>query len=146
MNDALWKCPECGEEFTTKNQWHSCGRFDLDELFKDREPNVRALFDRFLGLVKECGPVKVIPQKTRIAFQTRMRFAAIMPQKTQLRGHFVLAEPVSSPCFDKVESYSPRNHVHVFSISSEEQFTDEFIGFLRAAYDVGNQHHLNRPA
>ncbi len=146
MKKSLWKCSKCGEEFTTKNQWHSCGSFNLDDHFKDCQPHVRALFDRFVALVEECGPVKIIPQKTRIVFQTRMRFAALMPQKKQIRGHLVLAEPVSSECFDRVESYSPRNHVHVFHISTEEQFNDEFTQYLSAAYDVGDQKHLDRKA
>jgi hypothetical protein len=146
MKKRLWKCPKCGEEFTTKNQWHSCGRFNLDDHFKNCQPQVRALFDRFVTLVEECGPVKIIPQKTRIVFQTRMRFAAIMTQKTQIRGHLVLAEPVSSDCFEKVETYSPRNHVHVFRISDENQFNDEFVRYLNAAYNVGNQNHLDSKA
>lgn len=69
-----------------------------------------------------------------------------MPQKKQIRGHLVLAEPVLSDCFDKVESYSPKNHVHVFRISTEGQFNDEFIRFLSAAYDVGDQKHLDTEA
>ena len=93
--------------------------------------------------------MKVIPQKTRIVFQTRMRFAAIIPQKTQLRGHLVLPEPNPSRYFDRIESYSPGNHVHVFRISSAEQLDEwqldeEFTGFLKAAYRVGNQEHLDR--
>ena len=79
-----------------------------------------------------------------------MRFAAIIPQKTQLRGHLVLPEPHPSPCFDRIESYSPRNHVHLFRISSDEQLDEwqlggEFTGFLKAAYRVGHQEHLDRP-
>ena len=143
MKRPLWKCPDCGEEFTTKNQWHSCGTYKLDDLFVGCQPQVRALFDRFSEAVTECGPTKVIPQKTRIVFQTRMRFAAVMPQKKQLKGHLVLAEPNSSSCFYKIESYSPRNHVHVFRLSSEQQLNREFIQYIRAAYDVGNQKHLD---
>ena len=70
------------------------GSFRIDALFSRSEPQVRVLYDRFVALVKAVGPVRVIPQKSRIAFQVRMRFAAVTPQKTALKGHLVLAEEV----------------------------------------------------
>lgn len=30
-----------------------------------KAPHVRALYDRFVEVVRECGPVTVIPQRTR---------------------------------------------------------------------------------
>lgn len=88
----MWQCPECGASFTTANQWHSCGKFALEPLFAGCEPQVRQLFNAFVALVCENGPVEVIPQKSRIALQVRMRFAALMPQKKALKGHLVLAQ------------------------------------------------------
>ena len=29
----LWRCPECGHTFVTRNLWHSCGRYTLDPHF-----------------------------------------------------------------------------------------------------------------
>ena len=139
---SLWKCPKCGESFTTRNQWHSCGRFDLEPLFAECEPSVRQVFDRLLALVREIGPVEVIPQKSRIALQVRMRFAALMPQKRTLKGHLVLARRHDLPRFEKVETYSPQNHVHVFRLATEDELDAEFNAFLQEAYDVGCQKHL----
>jgi len=139
---TLWECPECGEAFTTRNQWHSCGHFSLDDLFARCEPPVRTLFDRFVELVEDCGPVTIIPQRTRVAFQTRMRFAAIMPHKRYLRGHLVLGRRREESCFDRIQRYSPRNHVHEFRLDSEKQLTEAFQDCLREAYGVGQQMHL----
>jgi hypothetical protein len=139
---ALWRCPTCGERFTTRNQWHSCGSFNIDDLFAHCDPQVRRIYERFLDLVEECGPVKVIPQKSRIAFQVRMRFAALMPQKKSLKGHLILAERHDSACFEKVESLSPRNHIHVFRVESEDQLDKDFRRWVREAYKVGCQEHL----
>lgn len=141
---ALWSCPKCGAQFTTRNQWHSCGRFDLESLFAKSSPLVRRLYARFVALVARCGPVTILPQRSRVAFQVRMRFAAVMPQATCLKGHLVLAEPVQSACFERVESFSVRNHVHVFRLDSEAQFTREFAAWVRKAYKVGCQEHLRR--
>lgn len=87
--------------------------------------------------------MRVIPQKTRIALQVRMRFAAVMPQKSALKGHLVLACRRESPCFEKIETYSPRNHVHVFRLIAEEQLDDAFRAWIREAYSVGCQQHLD---
>jgi len=141
---VLWQCPECGERFTTRNQWHSCGSFESGALFAHCDPKVRQLFDEFLKVVEECGPVTVIPQKSRIAFQARMRFAAVTPQSKSLRGHLVLAEPCASSCFAKVETLSPRNHIHVFRLESCSDLGNEFRYWVREAYKVGCQEHRER--
>lgn len=140
----LWACPACGARFTTPNQWHSCGRFDLEALFAKSSANVRQLYERFVVLVKRCGPVAILPQKSRVAFQVRMRFAAVMPRRSCLKGHLVLAEPVRAACFERVESISARNHVHVFRLESEAQFTPAFAAWIGEAYKVGRQEHLAR--
>jgi len=140
---ALWQCSDCGERFTTRNQRHSRGRFSIDTLFKRSDPNRRRLFRRFVEQTRECGRRKIIPQKTRIAFQVRMRFAAVIPRRNCLKGHLVLAERQKSACFEGVQSYSSRNHVHVFRLVSEQQLDAEFCHFIAQAYRVGQQKHLN---
>ncbi len=142
-NPPLWQCPECGERFTTRNQWHSCGSFKLDDLFAHSDPTVRPLYDEFLEIVVACGEVTVIPQKTRIALQVRMRFAALMPRKTSLRGHLVLSRRCPSLCFEKVETFSRRNHLHAFRLESVDDLDDEFRYWVREAYKVGCQKHLD---
>jgi uncharacterized protein DUF5655 len=97
---GLWRCSKCGESLTSRNQWHACGTFDLDRLFLGGSPHVRGLYQRFVELVEQCGPVTVIPQKTRVAFQVRMRFAALMPRKACLRGHLVLGARQEASCFE----------------------------------------------
>ena len=140
--NQLWQCPDCGEQFTTANQWHSCGSFSLDELFAKAKPETRALFDRFSEAVRSLGPVTIIPQKSRVAFQVRMRFAAITPRSRFLRGHLVLARRRPEPFFERITSYSPKSHVHEFRLDAEEQLSTEFMDCLKEAYSVGEQRHL----
>lgn len=138
----LWTCPNCGERFTTRNQWHSCGKFDLDALFEGSEPHVRDLFDRFVETVRSLGEVRVIPQRTRIAFQVEMRFAALHPRRAALSGHLILARRSRSALFTKVETFSAHCHRHVFRLTSTEQLDDEFVAHLVEAYRVGCRSHL----
>jgi hypothetical protein len=104
---------------------------------------VRALFDAFLAALDEIGPVEVLPQKTRIAFHVRMSFAQVTPRRDGLEGHFVLARRVEDPRFFEVTTFSPRNHLHRFRIRRPEEIDAVFRAWMREAYAVGEQRHLD---
>jgi hypothetical protein len=93
----------------------------------------------------------VLAEKTRIALQVRMSFAAFMPRRDWLNGHLVLARRIDSPRFLRVETFSPRNVLHAFRLSGPGEVDAEFAAWLAEAYRVGAQEHLrrhpgNRPA
>jgi hypothetical protein len=138
----LWTCTECGRAFANRNQPHACGRHHLEAHFAGRPPEIRALFDALQVRVQACGPVRVLPEKTRIAFQVRMSFAVAIPRRQWMDGHLVLARRVESPVFRRIDSLSPRNHVHHFRLRSPADLTAELDALLREAYAVGEQKHL----
>jgi hypothetical protein len=138
----LWRCPQCGRRFANRNQSHACGRHDLAAHFVGKSREVRELFDTLVALLKGCGPVTILPEKTRIAFQVRMSFAAVSIRRTYLVGHFVFSRRVEHPRFVRVETYSPRNHLHAFRIESLTDLDEEFRAWAREAYAVGQQRHL----
>lgn len=138
----LWQCPACGERFTTANQWHSCGKFDLKALFAHAEPHVLEIYQKFAEMVQAWGPVRIIPQKTRITFQVRMRFVSLYPRKSHLLGGFVFATRHEHPRFHKIESFSPRNHLHHFRLYSADELDADFAAWIAEAYAVGRQQHL----
>lgn len=140
----LWTCPTCGRQFANRNQSHFCSDVTLESHFAGKPPETRVLFDAFLAAVQSHGRVTVLPEKTRIAFQVRMSFAAIMTRRGYLRGHLVLAKRCESPCFIKIETISPRNHVHSFELRNVTQFKGEFGRFIGDAYRVGCQEHLDQ--
>jgi hypothetical protein len=107
-------------------------------------PEVRAAFDEILAAVRRLGPVTVLPEKSRIALQVRMSFAALMPRRRWLNGHLVLARAVDSPRFLTVQTLSARNVVHTFRLHGPEEVDAEHIGWLAEAYQVGEQRHLGR--
>lgn len=64
----LWTCPGCGRGFANRNQSHACAPLrGLDELFAGSGPQVRAIFDQVLAAAQVLGPVRVLPEQTRIA-------------------------------------------------------------------------------
>jgi hypothetical protein len=139
---SLWTCPKCRRRFANRNQSHACGRHDLDHHFLGKDPAIRALFEAVRRAINACGPVTVLPEKTRIAFQVRMSFAQVSPRKHWLDGHVVLARRLPHPRFRRIDTISPRNHVHHFRIVTSGDIDAEFRGWLKEAYAVGAQEHL----
>ena len=139
---ALWRCSKCSRVFANRNQSHACARYILKRHFAGKNPVARNLFDALVAAIREQGPVIILPEKTRIAFQVRMSFAAVMVQKSKLIGHLVLARRRERPCFYRIESYSARNHTHHFRIERPEDIDSELKRWIAAAYKVGQQRHL----
>jgi len=142
----LWQCPDCRRYFANRNQTHSCGRHDLQAHFAGKSAEIRAIFDAVLVLIRRCGPVKVLPEKTRIAFQVRMSFAQLTPRLRWVDGHVVLARRVEHPRFRRIDTISPRNHVHHFRLASVSEVDKEVKKWLAEAYAVGQQRHLTKDA
>ena len=141
---TMWRCPACARSFAIRNQTHSCGTLtSLDVHFEHSEPRVRILFERFLEEIRTNGPVEILPEKTRIAFHVRMSFAMVVPRRDVLTGHLVLARRVEDSRFHRIETFSPRNHVHHFRIGSLEELDEQFAAWIAEAYAVGEQRHLD---
>lgn len=92
-----------------------------------KSPEVVALYRHLEALIQCLGPVIVTPEKTRIAFQVRMSFAAVMLKRQWIDGHLVLARRLESPRFRRVETISPRNHVHSFRLTCVEEMDMERV-------------------
>jgi uncharacterized protein DUF5655 len=142
--EPLWTCPKCGRGFANRNQFHFCSNRRLDEHFAGRDPQVVATFERLLEAAEKSGPVTVVPEKTRIAFQVRMSFAAFTLRRHWVDGHVVLARRLESPRFGRIDVISPRNLVHIFRLHGPSEVDDEVAGWLAEAYSVGEQRHLGR--
>lgn len=86
----LWRCPRCGHDFVTRNLAHSCGRYSIEEHFKGKPETVWQLFVALHELVSRAGPATCYAEKTRIVFQTRGRFLAVVPRRRWLACHLWL--------------------------------------------------------
>src|SRR5262249_61986286 len=100
-------------------------------------PAVGAASDRVRAAVSRLGPVTVLPEKTRIALQARMSFAAFTPRRHWLGGHLVLARRIDSPRFLRIDTYSPGNVVHTFRLASPADVDDEVLAWPAEASQVG---------
>jgi hypothetical protein len=138
----LWQCPKCGERFISKNMWHSCGRYSLQKLFAHSEPQVFKLFTKYAHMIRSCGPVRMIPQKTRIVFQGRVRFAGAVPRKSYLLCAVALPRRYDHPRFLKIESYAPHFHEHRFRVTTANDLDAEVQKWIQESYTVGQQKHV----
>jgi hypothetical protein len=138
----LWRCGACGRDFANPNQSHACARHNLESHFEGRSARVRAIYDAFLAMLEGFGPVTVLPEKTRIAFQVRMSFAQLTIRRDWVLGHLVLARRVEDPMFTRVETFSPRNHLHAFRLDDPAEVA-ALRDYAREAYAVGRQDHLS---
>jgi Domain of unknown function (DUF5655) len=138
----LWTCPQCQRQFANQRQSHACARHTLAEHLEGKSPEVVVLYHRLETVIQSLGPVIVNPEKTRIAFQVRMSFAAVTLKQQWIDGHVVLARRLESPRFRRIETISPRNHVHSFRVCVPGDIDEEFVSWLAEAYLVGEQRHL----
>ena len=140
----LWRCPRCGRAFTSRNQTHTCGLHSLEEHFAGRAQIAIDTYLAFEAAAREPGDVIVLPEKTRIAFQVRMSFAAATIRRRWVDAHVVLARRLDNPRFRKVETFSPRNHLHLFRLAAPDEVDAEVKAWLQEAHAVGAQQHLGR--
>ncbi len=142
----MWTCPDCGREFANRNQTHTCAPLrDLADHLDGKPPEIAEIVTRFIAAAERCGPVTVLPEKTRIALAARMSFAALMPLTRWVDGHVVLARRREDPRFTRIETFSPRNHLHAFRLSAPGEVDEQVASWLAEAYDVGMQRHLRPP-
>jgi hypothetical protein len=124
--------------------WHSCSNYNLNDHFEGKDPQVRQVFEKLLSLVQQCGPVAVIPQKSRIAIQARVRFAGGVARKNWFDAGLWLTRRAEHPCLRRVETFGPKSFRLHFRLTRPEDLDEEFAALVRDSYAVGCQEHLNR--
>jgi hypothetical protein len=133
----MWTCPECGRAFANRNQTHTCAPLhDLAWHLDGKPPEIASIVHRVIAAARECGEVTVLPEKTRIALAARMSFAALTPRRRWVDGHVVLSRRLDDPRFTRIETFSPRNHLHAFRLLSPGDVDEGFRAWMREAYEA----------
>lgn len=140
----LWTCPKCGNRFVTANMWHSCTRVRLADHFQGRARALKPAFDRWLRAARASGPVRVIPQKTRIAFQVRVRFAGAVVRVGWLDVTLWIPRRAEHPLLRKTEVFGPQSYVLHFRLERPEDVDEALEQLMEEAYAVGRQEHLRK--
>jgi hypothetical protein len=122
--------------------WHSCRVVELDAHLTGKPPAIRELFDAWRAFVEQFGEFTVLPQKTRICFQTRVRFAGAIVRRDYVQCTFWLKRRLEKPpaLFEPVEFIPPRYFIYRFRLTDPRQLrTRGLRGLVRESYELGWQ-------
>jgi hypothetical protein len=140
---AIWICPECGARLVSRNLWHSCGQYSLENLFTKSEPGSLDLARKYVAVLQTLGDVQVIPQKTRLVCVARVRFCGLEPRKAGFVVNFALHRWLDSPRVVKTVDYGPTWRAHYVRVRSDADLDDELAAWLQESHDtVGIQRGL----
>ena len=115
----------------------------VDDHLRGLDPAVIRLYERFVELVEACGPFEVSVAKTAITFKgSRRGFAGAKPKNHWLDGYLDLQRRLKDPRIRSASPYTKRLFVHQFRVTALDQLDEEFAGWVREAYEVGEGRHL----
>jgi len=139
----LWTCPKCGARFVTRNMWHACGRYSLDAFFEGR-PRARELFAAWERFVRRAGAFDVVPQKTRIVFVARTRFAGVARVgPDSIVAAFGLPRRIEDARFQRTEWPGTGWWGYRFRLENEDQLDASLLRLVKEAYEqMGLQRRL----
>lgn len=86
----------------------------------------------------------MIPQKTRVVFQVRVRYAGAYPRKSYLLCGFALPRRIHHPKLVSYTKYASHFQGHLFRIDSAKDLDADIKKWIREAYSVGAQEHLEK--
>lgn len=117
----------------------------VEDHLRDKPPGSVALFHAFRELIDSLGPTTISVAKTSITFKgVRRGFAGAKPTAQGVAGYMDLQRAVEHRTVRSVAPYTSRLYVHQIRITSREDMDDEFLGYLREAYAVGQGAHIDR--
>jgi predicted transport protein len=129
----MWTCPECGRQFTRKNQRHACGTGDRADVLRNRPPEVVELYAALEEFAKSLGPVEFVTRDRYVLLRSHRIFADAVIMSDALRLAIHLPRKAEHELFIKVGS--DRRHVtHVAKLRAMEEL-EAMKPFLREAYE-----------
>jgi uncharacterized protein DUF5655 len=130
----LWRCPKCGHRFVTRNLWHSCVRIPLRVHFQGRAAALYPTYKAWVAAARACGPVTVYAQKTRIVFQTRVRFGGAVVRAGSLDAALWLRRRVEHPRLRRIESFGALGYGVHFTLTQPGDVDASLAALMREAY------------
>lgn len=98
-------------------------------------------------MVQSLGDIQVLPQKTRLVFVARVRFAGLAPRKNHFVAVFALRRRVKSPRILRHIEYGSRWQAHLVRIEKIADLDEELRTWLKESHDVvGMQSDIGIPA
>jgi len=130
----MWICPKCERTFKSTNQSHSCGQYDLDDLFKGKPDNLLMTFDALLLAVIDWEGCTVGATAKAIVFTREKAWLIVRPMSKVLDIKFYDKEKISHPLIKKT-NFAFKKYAHHIRISNPSEITTELLELLNAAFN-----------
>jgi hypothetical protein len=109
---------------------------DTADHFNNREPNVRATYDRLLATARTFGAVREEPKKTSIHLVNRTAFAGVATRKNALVLTIKAENDIRDPRIEKHEQVSARRWHVELRLTNPGDVDGQVVEWLRAAYEM----------
>ena len=106
----------------------------LEALFANKEPRVRAAYEKVLSSLAKVGPVKAEPKKTSIHLVRETSFAGAHPKKAWLDLTIRSEKPIKSARVRAQEQVSKNRWHQDVRLTSSKDVDAEIVGWLKSAY------------
>ena len=110
--------------------------FTVAHHFVDKEPTVRATYDRLLKEMRKLGKVGEEPKKTSIHLMHTTAFAGVATRKAHLVLTVKSDADIKSARIHKSEKVSAHRYHHEMKLSAPDDVDAELLGWLKGAYEL----------
>ena len=108
----------------------------VESHFLDRDPRVRAIYDRIVEVAKEFGPVEEDPKKTSIHLNRRSAFAGIATRKDSLILTIKSTADIASPRIMKREQASANRWHLEIRLNNPKEIDSTVKRWLERSYEI----------
>ena len=139
----MWTCPECGRSFANRNQAHACQSTTVEEYLAGRTALAVSIYRVVVETLRHAGEFRIHPQKSRIAFISRMTFASVSLAREWADLSLILPDPLDDSRIRKLELYGPTSWGHSIRLTSPEDVDEDVREWLAESLRRGNQETLD---
>ncbi|MEQ1811109.1 MAG: DUF5655 domain-containing protein [Terricaulis sp.] len=108
----------------------------LEALFANKDPAVRAAYDKVLSSLAKVGPVAIEPKKTSIHLVRETGFAGAHPKKVWLDLTIRSENPIKSARVRAQEQVSKNRWHQDVRLTSPKDVDAEVVAWLKSAYEL----------
>lgn len=146
MAGPMWTCPECGRSFANKNQWHACQTTTVSEALAGKSDLAVSIYERVVAVLETAGEFRIHPQRSKIAFISRMTFAGVSLARRWVDLSFILPRALDNHRIRRLELYGPTSWGHQVRLEGPGEVDHQLGQWLAASLTRGDQKTLDSSA
>lgn len=108
----------------------------LDQHFKNKDSEVRIIFNKILTQADQLGPYEIDPKKTAIYLRGKSVFLGIYLRKSYLYVSFIFAKKKRSDYFLQIGKISKNRYRHQIRVTTKTQIDRTFLKYLKESYEL----------